>query len=50
MTTVSSSMMDSQKKDFSLTEKSHGEADIAKTGPYLCTGYELYVTREPCVM
>ncbi|PNF22888.1 putative inactive tRNA-specific adenosine deaminase-like protein 3 [Cryptotermes secundus] len=30
---------------------SPGSSDpVLKTGPYICTGYDVYVTREPCVM
>ena len=41
------------RTDFSnLTSKSYNEHDdnLTKFGPYLCTGYEIYLTHEPCMM
>ncbi|ESO91982.1 hypothetical protein LOTGIDRAFT_162985 [Lottia gigantea] len=34
----------------SIKEDGTEEKTTIKTGPYLCTGYDLYVTQEPCVM
>ena len=31
-------------------EKIKNVTKTDKTGPYLCTGYDLFVTREPCIM
>ena len=37
------------KEPFNLKLENNAD-DKSRSGPYLCTGYDLYVTREPCVM
>lgn len=33
-----------------LDDVSPHEDNLAKYGPYLCTGYDIYLTHEPCIM
>ena len=46
----SSDMRTLLDENSSISEETSHLDNRCKSGPYLCTGYDLYVTREPCVM